>query len=128
MPQYMLLIYTPVEGGPGPDEMAAEMPRWYEYTEGLKDAGLYVGGDPLHGIDSATTVRVRDGETQITDGPFAETKEFLGGYYLIEAPDLDTALAQAARVPNVHYGSIEVRPVLDMSSLPAPGAEAQASA
>jgi hypothetical protein len=128
MPQYMLLIYSPVDGGPGPEETAAEMPRWYEYTEGLKDAGLLVAGDPLHGVDSATTVRVRDGETQITDGPFAETKEFLGGYYIIDAPDLDTALQQAARVPNVHYGSIEVRPILDMSSLPAPGEQAQAQA
>ena len=92
MPQYMLLIYGPAEGGPSPDELAAQMPRWFEYTQGLREAGLFVAGDPLHGTDAATTVRVRDGETQITDGPFAETKEMLGGYYLIDVPDLDAAL------------------------------------
>jgi hypothetical protein len=128
MPQYMLLIYSPAEGGPAPDERAAEMPRWYEYTQGLRDAGLLVAGDALHGIDAATTVRVRDGETQITDGPFAETKETLGGYYIIDAADLDTALEQAAKVPNVGYGSIEVRPVLDMSEMPQPAEQAQAQA
>jgi hypothetical protein len=128
MPQYMLLIYSPAEGRPSPDEMAAEMPKWYEFTEGLKSAGLYVAGDALHGVDSATTVRVRDGETQITDGPFAETKEQLGGYYLIDAPDLDTALEQAARVPNSYYGSIEVRPVLDQAAMAAAAAQGQAQA
>jgi hypothetical protein len=128
MPQYMLLIYSPAEGRPSPDEMAAEMPRWFEYTQGLQDAGLMVAGDALHGTEAATTVRVRDGETQITDGPFAETKEILGGYYIIDVPDLDTALEHAARVPNVGYGSIEVRPVMDMSELPSPAGQAQAQA
>jgi hypothetical protein len=128
MPQYMLLIYGPSEGGPSPDERAAEMPKWFEYTESLKSAGLFVAGDPLHGIDAATTVRVRNGETQITDGPFAEKKEILGGYYIVDAPDLDTALAHAGRVPSVGYGSIEVRPVLDMAAMPAPAEPAQAQA
>ena len=113
MPQYMLLLYSPVEGRPTPEQMAAEMPRWGEYTQSLKDAGLFVGGDALQGADVATTVRVRDGETQITDGPFAETKESLAGYYLLEANDLDTVLEYAARVPNVHYASVEVRPIWD---------------
>ena len=128
MPKYMLLIYSPTEGGPSPEEMAAEMPRWYEYTQSLQDAGILVAGDPLHPVDAATTVRVRDGETQITDGPFAETKELLGGYYILDCPDLDTALAHAARVPNVHYGSIEVRPVMDLSEMPSPEGQAQARA
>jgi hypothetical protein len=128
MPQYMLLIYSPADGRLSPDETAAEMPKWYEFTEGLKSAGLYVAGDALHGVESATTVRVRDGETQITDGPFAETKEQLGGYYLIDAPDLDTALEQAARVPNSYYGSIEVRPVLDAAAMAAAAAQGQAQA
>jgi hypothetical protein len=128
MPKYMLLIYSPTEGGPSPEEMAAEMPRWYGYTQSLQDAGILVAGDPLHPVDAATTVRVRDGETQITDGPFAETKEILGGYYILDSPDLDTALAHAARVPNVHYGSIEVRPVMDLSEMPSPEGQAQARA
>jgi hypothetical protein len=128
VPQYMMLIYTPAEGGPGPDELAGEFPLWGQYTQSLKDAGLFVAGDPLQGVEVATTVRVRDGETQITDGPFAETKENLGGYYLLEASDLDTVLEYAARVPSVHYGSIEVRPIWDMSGMPEGAAQAQASA
>ena len=128
MPKYMLLIYGPGEGRPSPEEMQAEMPRWFEYTKSLEDAGALVAGDPLHGTDAATTVRVRDGETQVTDGPFAETKEVLGGYYVIDCPDLDTALGHAARVPNVGYGSIEVRPVMDMSELPSPEGQVQAQA
>ncbi len=127
MPQYMLLIFGPAQGGPSPEELQAEMPRWGQYTEELKQAGLFVAGDPLQGVDAATTVRVRDGETQITDGPFAETKEFLGGYYQIEAPDLDTALEWAARMPNIHYGSVEVRPVWDIAALQSQPAQAQAS-
>src|SRR5947209_4638994 len=99
MPQYMLLLYGP-ERTPSPEEMAADMPRWNAFTEGLQEAGVMRAGDALHPPASSTTVRVRDGDTQITDGPFAETKEVLGGYYLIEVPDLDTALKHAARVPN----------------------------
>jgi hypothetical protein len=128
MPQYMLLIYGPSDRSPTPEEMAAEMPRWNEYTQGLQDAGVMRAGDALHGTDSATTVRVRDGETQVTDGPFAETKETLGGYYVIECPDLDTALKHAARMPNIAYGSVEVRPVIDFSAMPAPGQPASATA
>jgi hypothetical protein len=128
MPQYMLLIYGPAGRTPSPEEMAAEMPRWNEYTQGLQDAGIMRAGDALHGTESATTVRVRDGETQVTDGPFAETKETLGGYYLIECPDLDTALKHAARMPNISYGSVEVRPVVDFSASPSPGEPASATA
>ena len=128
MPQYILLIYNPAEDGPSPEEMAAQFPRWGQYTQDLKDAGLHVAGDALQGTDVATTVRVRDGETQITDGPFAETKEMLAGYYLIDAPDLDTALAQAARMPNIEYGSVEVRPVRELPNMSAASAQAQATA
>jgi hypothetical protein len=124
----MLLIYAASDRAPTPEEMAAEMPRWNEYTQSLQDAGVMVAGDALHPGASATTVRVRDGETQLTDGPFAETKETLGGYYLIDVPDLDTALAYAARVPNVTYGSVEVRPVVDFSQTPEPAGQAQAQA
>src|SRR4051794_1377568 len=92
MPQYMLLIYSPIEGRPSPEEMEAELPRWFEYTQQLQDAGVMAAGDALQGAETATTVRVRDGETLLTDGPFADTKELLGGYYVLDVPDLDTAL------------------------------------
>jgi hypothetical protein len=112
MPQYMLLIYSPTDARPTPEQMEEEMPRWFAYTQELQEAGAMVAGDALHPAQTATTVRVRDGETLISDGPFAETKEALGGYYLLDVPDLDAALAWAAKVPNVGYGSIEVRPVV----------------
>ena len=112
MPQYLLLIYSPADMRPSPEEMAAEMPKWNAYTQELIASGAMVGGNALERIDTATTVRVRDGETLISDGPFAETKEALGGYYLIDVPDLDAALGWAAKIPNVGYGSIEVRPVV----------------
>jgi hypothetical protein len=128
MPQYLMLIYTPAQGGPSPEQLAEMGPQWDQYTQDLQDAGLFLGGNALQGVDVATTVRVRDGETQITDGPFAETKECLGGYYLVEAPDLDTVLGWAARIPNVHYGSLEVRPILDIPQARADAAQAAAQA
>jgi hypothetical protein len=112
MPQYMLLIYSPTDTSRTPEELEAEMPKWFAYTQELQESGAMVAGDALEPADTATTVRVRDGETVITDGPFAETKEALGGYYLLDVPDLDAALAWAAKIPNVGYGSIEVRPVV----------------
>src|SRR5690242_8349688 len=125
MPQYLLLIYAPVDGPPAGTD-PEQTNRWFEYTEGLKEAGVHVGGEALQPVDSATTVRVRDGETQVIDGPFAETKEFLAGFYMLDCPDLDTALGHAARMPNIHYGSTEVRPVLDLSEAMAAAAEARA--
>jgi hypothetical protein len=113
MPQYMLLIYNPVDNPPSPEQLREMGPRWDAYTQSLAKAGVLVGGDALEGPDIATTVRERDGETQFTDGPFAETKEYLAGYYLIDCADLDTALDHASRMPNVAYGSVEVRPVWD---------------
>lgn len=127
MPQYMLLIYNPVKGGPSPEELASQHERWFRYTENLQKAGVHLAGDALQGIDVATTVRTRGGKTQVTDGPFAETKEFLAGYYLLDAPDLDTALGWAGQMPNIEYGSVEVRPVWELSDMPA-GAEASAAA
>ena len=113
MPQYMLLIYNPVDSPVTPEQLAEMGPRWDAYTESLKEAGVFVGGDALERPDVATTVRERNGQTQFTDGPFAETKEFLAGYYAIDCPDLDTALEHASRMPNIAYGSTEVRPVWD---------------
>jgi len=125
MSQYMLLIYRPVDGPPA-GQPEPGMDAWSEYTQSLQDAGALLAGAPLESVESATTVRVRDGETQIIDGPFAETKEFLAGYYLLECPDLDAALAHAARIPNIHYGSTEVRPVVELGAVAAatPGAQA----
>ena len=115
MPQYMLLIYNPTDNPLSPEQLAEVGPRYDAYTVGLKEAGVLVAGDALERPDISTTVRERDGETQFTDGPFAETKEFLAGYYLIDCPDLDTALDHASRMPAVTYGSVEVRPVWDRS-------------
>ena len=115
MPQYLMLIYRDAEG-PAPASAGTEMfERWVSYTQRLKDAGIYIAGDALDGIETATTIRERDGELQVIDGPFAETKEILGGYYLVEAPDLDTVLEHAKHAPNVAYGSMEVRPIWDYS-------------
>ena len=111
MPQYMLLMYHPSgDYTPDPDLMAAEHEKWTKFHQELSNAGVLLSNTGLQGVDAATTVRVRDGETQITDGPFAETKEVLAGYFLIEVPDLDTALKYAAGIPSAVYGSVEVRP------------------
>ena len=88
-------------------------PYW-AFTEEVQTAGKMVAGDALESVTTATTVRVRDGETLTTDGPFAETKETLGGYYILECADLDEALAWAAKIPSAKHGSIEVRPVSTM--------------
>jgi hypothetical protein len=128
MPQYMLLIYSPAEGGPSPEEMQAEMPKWWEFTQALQDEGAMVAGDALHPTDAATTVRVREGETLLTDGPFAETKEALGGYYIVDVPDLDSALKWAARIPSAPYGSVEVRPVMIFDNDPSAASQAGAQA
>ena len=130
MPQYMLLIYNPADAGdPTPEQMQEIGSRYDAYTQSLVDAGVLVGGDALERVDTATTVRERDGQTQFTDGPFAETKEFLAGYYLLNCPDLDTALDHATRLPAVGFGgSVEVRPVWDRTGPMAAGREQVAQA
>ncbi len=112
--QYMLLLYSAPDAGPadGSPEQMAQMQAWFAYTDALAAAGALVSGEPLQGIDTATTVQVRDGETLTVDGPFAETKELLGGFYLLEVPDLDAALGWAAKCPLAPYGSVEVRPLM----------------
>src|SRR4051812_19615140 len=119
MPHYMLLINIPAEGSPPPEQGGAETAEWFEYSQALQDAGVHVAGNALQGAETATTVRVRDGETLLTDGPFADTKELLGGYYIVDVPDLDTALKWAAKMPNIAYGSVEVRPVMVFDNQPA---------
>jgi hypothetical protein len=111
--RYMLLLHVPSEVRERAD-LRAPMEAWWAYNEALRDAGAFIAGDALQDLDTAHTVRVRDGEQVVTDGPFAETKEMLGGYYLIDVPDLDAALGWAAKVPNAPYGSVEVRPIMEI--------------
>ena len=114
--EYLLLIAIDADRRPDPEALAADRPKWMAYTQELLEAGLHRGGNALEDVDTASTVRVRDGETLISDGPFAETKEFLAGYYLIDVPDLDAALAWAAKMPSIGYGSVEVRPIRDVGA------------
>jgi hypothetical protein len=124
--QYALLIYTPEpEGEPAPDVMAAEMAAYNAFTEHIRSRGVMKGGEALDSVATATTVRVVDGKTITTDGPFAETKETLGGFYLVEAADLDEAIGYAAMIPGAQRGCIEVRPVWDYVI---PGAETATAA
>lgn len=117
--KYMLLIYF--------DEKALvdEAERQACYTESLQLAhemkahGQYLGANPLHPTTMATSVRVREGKRLVTDGPFAETREQLGGYFLLEAKDLDEAIALAGRIPMARRGTVEVRPVIELPGLPA---------
>jgi len=114
--QYLLLIYQN-EAAPEMNEPAAleKMSRDYrEFTQSIVKSGHMRAGDALQRISTATTVRVRDGKLLQTDGPFAETKEQLGGYYLIEAKDLDEAVKIAGRIPSAAFGSVEVRPIRQM--------------
>jgi hypothetical protein len=107
--QYLLLIYAS-ESEPPPNLM----PEYGVFTQDIIKSGAFKAGDRLQPTSTATTVRVRDGKTLVTDGPFAETREQLGGYYLVEAKDLDEANAIAARIPGAKHGSIEVRPIFPM--------------
>ena len=91
----------------------AFMGEYFTFTEDIKKSGHYVAGEALHPVETATTVRIRNGRLSTTDGPFAETKEQLGGFYLIEAADLNEAIRVAAKIPSARIGSIEVRPVVD---------------
>lgn len=111
--KYALLIYYDESTASDPQSADAQetMQAYTKFTESLNDRGINLGGEALHSTDSATTVRVRNGETLTTDGPFAETKEALAGFYLIEAEDLDGAIGLAAELPGSWYGSVEVRPI-----------------
>ena len=115
--KYMLLVYM--------DEQAMtdeEREHCYvesaQLTQDLNASGQYLSASPLHSVSTATSVRVRDGKRVVTDGPFAETREQLGGYYVIEAKDLDEAMKIAERVPPARFGTIEIRPVMEISGLP----------
>ena len=119
--QYLVLIYSEETPRAEAAAVAETMEEYNAYTAMLRDRGHYVAGEALQPTSTATTVRIRDGQTMTTDGPFAETKETLGGFYLVEAKDLDEALALGAACPGAKYGSIEVRPIVDFSAGQVPG-------
>lgn len=112
--QYMLLIYHNEKERPSPSDESKVMQEYMTFTQDIVKAGKFKAGDRLQPTASATTVKVRNSKTVTTDGPFAETKEQLGGYYIVEAKDLDEALAIAARIPGARLGSVEVRPIAQM--------------
>lgn len=128
--RYAILIYDAETANPSPEPpdpavFGEVMAAYNAYTEMLRQRGAYLGGEALQPVTTATTIRRKDGDRLTTDGPFAETKEGLGGFYLIEAKDLDEALELAGKLPAIEYGaSIEVRPIWETASMEAP-AEAQ---
>jgi hypothetical protein len=116
--KYMLLVYLS-------EQAMTDEEREHCYVESaqlaqdLNSSGQYLDASPLHPVATATSVRIRDGKPLVTDGPFAETREQLGGYYLIEARDLDEAIGIAERIPPARYGMVEIRPVMEIGGLPA---------
>ena len=115
--KYIMLIYSP-EGAITEEQHAACVAKSTQLCHELAAQGRFLGASPLHPAATATCVRIRNGSRLITDGPFAETTEQLGGYYLIDAPNLDEALSIAARIPAAQWGTIEVRPVVELKGLP----------
>lgn len=113
--RYLLLLYAApdAEPQPGTPEFDAMMGEYMSVSDRMKDVATFVAGEGLKPVETATTLRKRGGRVETMDGPFAETREHLGGFYLIEAPDLDAALRYAAEIPAARYGSVEVRPVMD---------------
>ncbi|MCH2248769.1 MAG: YciI family protein [Cognatishimia sp.] len=112
--QFMCLIYNAEYNGPQPgtEEFSPYMQGYMDFTEEVREAGKLLGGEALQSVSTATTVSVRGGKTEVVDGPFAETKEQLGGFYILDCKDLDEALAYAAKIPDAAYGRVEVRPVM----------------
>jgi len=113
--RYMLLIYADESAADGmtPDEMAEGLAAYQAFNAAAAAEGILRDGDALHATANATTVRVRDGEAVLTDGPFAEAREQLGGYYVVECETLDQAIDAARRIPGAHYGAVEVRPLME---------------
>jgi hypothetical protein len=120
--RYMLLIYGDEQAQAGMSEAdgAAQYEAYNTFTKDIVDRGLMQGGDALQPTSTATTVRVRNDETLTTDGPFAETKEQLGGFYIVDCKDLDEAIETAAKIPGARDGSIEVRPIMEYPEAPTP--------
>ena len=115
--QYLFLIYANESAAPPPEavpeaERNAELKRWFDYTDALKDAGVYQAGEALQPTSTATTVSAPNGDPVFTDGPFAETKEQLGGLYMVDCANLDDAMRWAAKCPGTRHGRVEVRPIV----------------
>lgn len=112
--QYLLMIYSDesIQQSMTPERQGKYMADYGTFTQGIIETGEFKAGDALQPVASATSVRVRDGKVLLTDGPFAETREQLGGYYLVEADNLDRAIAIAAQIPTAQHGTIEVRPIM----------------
>ncbi|MBL9082873.1 MAG: YciI family protein [Planctomycetales bacterium] len=125
--KYMLLVYS-TEDAYAPDERAECIAESIELCHELAAQGKYLAASPLHPVSTATSVKIRSGKPLVTDGPFAETTEALGGYFLIDVADLDEALAVAKRIPGARKGTVEVRPVVELTGLPQPPAQATTSA
>jgi hypothetical protein len=125
--KYLASIYNDESAETTPEQGAAIMDAYWAFTREIEEAGVMLGGEGLQPTSTATTIRVRDGETLLTDGPFAETKEQLGGFYLLECKDLDEAIAWASKIPGAANGSVEVRPVMTYAS-PDAGAQADGAA
>jgi hypothetical protein len=126
--RYLLLIYNEEQTEGDAAEPGDEIDAYNAFTKEVRDRGLMEAGEALHPTASATTVRVQDGQIVTTDGPFAETKEALGGFYLIKAKDLDEAIEVAAKIPGAKHGSIEVRPVFELGAAMGAGQEAVGAA
>ena len=112
--KYLMLIYGNETAGAQapPEAQQAVMGAYYAFTNDVQEKKVYLGGEALHPTSSATTVRVRDGKMSTTDGPFAETKEQLGGFYLLDCKNLDEAVEYAAKIPGAAHGSVEIRPIM----------------
>ena len=118
--KYMLLCYDDESAwdAAGPAAMSEAMQEAVSLTHELNSKGQYVTASPLQASATATSVRVRDGKQVITDGPFAETREVLGGYYIVDVPNLDAAIEIASRHPGLRHGAVEVRPIVELANLP----------
>ncbi len=120
--KYLLLVYSP-EDAWNPEEWTACTVKSTEICRELAERGEFIDASPLHPVATATSVRLREGARLVTDGPFAETREQLGGYFLIDVADLDRAMAIAARLPAAEKGTIEIRPLYRLEGLPSPNAD-----
>jgi hypothetical protein len=128
--KYLAIIYNDesLYANASPEDVGAVFAAHGKFGEDSRAAGVFVGGEGLQGTTTATTVRVRDGERMLTDGPYAETKEQIGGYYLLDCKDLDDALNWASQIPEAKTGAIEVRPIMDYEAIEAGQGAGQAAA